>query len=160
MSDRRWNKTPAVSFLKSLQNKKEVQMGKIFSKRTLKDSIAELFRCLYDLVALRSVRSGDGCTVKSENKYSPSVERLLELCNHIKGWEIDSQNLYERDGYVAQLWTDKRTCNKVVVILKQNCKRGCFPVLYVPVPEEAMVEAVLSDALCKARNQCEMQIAA
>jgi hypothetical protein len=135
-------------------------MEKVSSEKTLKDSAAGLFRCLYDLAGLQSVRSGEGSTVESEKKYSPGVERVFELCNHIKGWEIDSQNLYERDGYVAQLWTDKRTCNRVVVILKQNRKRGCFPVLYVPVPEEAMVEAVLSDALCKARNQCEMQIAA
>jgi len=135
-------------------------MEKVSSEKTLKDSVAELFRCLYDLAALQSVRSGEGSTVESEKKYSPGVERLLELCNHIKGWEIDSQDLYERDGYVAQLWSDKCTCNRVVVILKQNCKKGCFPVLYLPVPVEAGVEAVLSDALCKAGNQCEMQKAA
>jgi hypothetical protein len=135
-------------------------MEKVFSKRTLKESVAELFRCLYDLAALQSVRSGEDSTAESEKKYSPGVERVLELCNHIKGWEVDLQKLCERDGYVAQLWTDKYTCNRVVVILKQSCKKGCFPVVYVPVPEEAMVEEVLSDALCKARNQCEMQIAA
>ena len=135
-------------------------MEKVSSEKTLKDSVAELFRCLYDLAALHSVRSGEGSTVESEKKYSPGVERLLELCDHIKGWDIDSQDIYERDGYVAQLWSDKCTCNKVVVILKQNCKKGCFPVLYLPVPVEAEVEAVLSDALCKASNQCEMQKAA
>ena len=135
-------------------------MENIFSKRTLKESIAQLFRCLHDLVELRSVRSGEGSAVESGKKYSPGVERLLELCDHIKGWEIDSQDLYERDGYVAQLWSDKCTCNKVVVILKQNCKKGCFPVLYLPVPVEEEVETVLSDALCKAGNQCELQKAA
>ena len=71
---------------------------------------------------------------------------------------ISLQN--ERDGYVAQLWSDKCTCNKVVVILKQNCKKGCFPVIYLPVPVEAGVEAVLSDALYKAGSQCELQQAA
>jgi len=135
-------------------------MEKVSSERTFKDSLAELFRCLYDLAVLRSVRRGEGSTVESEKKYSPGVECILDLCNHIKGWEIASQDIYERDGYVAQLWTDRCTCNRVVVILKQNCKKGCFPVVYVPVPEEAMVGAVLSDALCKARNQCEMQKAA
>ena len=135
-------------------------MEKVYPKRTLKESIAQLFRCLYDLVALRSVRSGEGSAIESEKKYSPGVERLLELCDHIKGWDIDSQDLYERDGYVAQLWSDKCTCNKVVVILKENCKKGCFPVLYLPVPVEAEVEAVLSDALCKVGNQCELQKAA
>jgi len=135
-------------------------MEKVSSEKTLKDSVAGLFRCLYGLAALQSVGRGEDSAVGSEKKYSPGVERLLELCDHIKGWDIDSQNLYERDGYVAQLWTDKRTCNRVVVILRHNCKRGCFPVVYMPVPGEAMVEAVLSDALCKARNQCEMQIAA
>lgn len=135
-------------------------MEKVYPKRTLKESIAQLFRCLYDLVALRSVRSAEGSAIESEKKYSPGVERLLELCDHIKGWDIDSQDLFERDGYVAQLWSDRHTCNKVVVILKENCKKGCFPVLYVPVPVEAEVEAVLKDALCKVGNQCELQMAA
>ena len=135
-------------------------MEKVYPKKTLKESIAHLFRCLYDLVALRSVRSGEGSAIESEKKYSPGVERLIELCDHIKGWDIDSQDLFERDGYVAQLWSDRRTCNKVVVILKENCKKGCFPVLYVPVPVEAEVEAVLKDALCKVGNQCELQMAA
>jgi hypothetical protein len=111
-------------------------------------------------VALRSARSGEGFATGSEKKYSPGVERLMDLCEHIKGWDIDSQDLYERDGYVAQLWSDKCTCNKVVIILKQNCKKGCFPVIYLPVSAEAGVEAVLSDALCKAGNQCELQQAA
>lgn len=135
-------------------------MERVYPKVTLKESIAQLFRCLYDLVALRSVRSGESSIAGSEKKYSPGVERLMDLCDHIKGWDIDSQDLYERDGYVAQLWSDKCTCNKVVVILKQNCKKGCFPVIYLPVPVEAGVEAVLSDALYKAGSQCELQQAA
>jgi hypothetical protein len=135
-------------------------MEKVFSKKTLKDSVAELLRCLYDLQRLQSGRNGKDSAVESEKKYSPGVERVLELCNHIKGWKIVSQDLYEKDGYIAQLWTDKCTCNRVVVILKQNCKRGCFPVVYEPVSEEAEVESALKDALCKAVNQCGMQRAA
>ncbi len=135
-------------------------MEKAYSEMTLKESVAQLFRCLYDLVALRSMRNGAGCSTGSEKKYSPGVEHLMELCDHIKGWDIDSQDIYEKDEYVAQLWSDKCSCDKVVVILKQNCKKGCFPVIYLPVPAEAGVEAVLSDALCKAGNQCELQKAA
>lgn len=135
-------------------------MEKAYPTMNLKESVAQLFRCLSDLVALRSVRSGESCSIESEKKYSHGVERLMELCDHIKGWDIDPQDLYERDGYVAQLWSDKCTCNKVVVILKQNCKKGCFPVLYLPVPVEEGVEAVLSVALCEAGSQCELQKAA
>lgn len=136
-------------------------MEKTYPKMNLRESVAQLFRCLHDLVALRCVRHGEkGFATGSEKKSSPGVERLMELCDHIKGWDIDSQDLYERDGYVAQLWSDKCTCERVVVILKENCKKGCFPVIYLPVPAQAGVEAVLSDALCKAGNQCELQKAA
>jgi hypothetical protein len=134
-------------------------MEEVYPKRTLTDSVADLFRCLYDLAALRAGRN-KGTRGESEKKYSPGVVRLLELCDHIKGWDTDSQDIYERDGYVAQLWYDKFTCNKVVVILKENCKKECFPVFYLPVPVEEQVEAVLSEALCKAGNQCEIRKAA
>jgi hypothetical protein len=134
-------------------------MEKVFSKKTLKDSVAELLRCFYDLATLQSGRNGKDSVVESEKKYSPGVELVMELCNRIKGWKIVSQDLYERDGYVAQLWTDKCSCSRVVVILKKN-RKGCFPVVYEPVSNEAEVESILKDALRKAVNQCGMQRAA
>jgi hypothetical protein len=73
-------------------------MEKSISKRTLKESIAQLFRCLCDLVALRSVRSGEGSAIESKEIFALGVDRLLELYDHIKGWDIDSQDLFERDG--------------------------------------------------------------
>jgi hypothetical protein len=107
--------------------------------------VKTMFDCLRGLADLNSTLRSSADSKKKT--FSPDVEMMVALGDMIKDWEIEAEDLEGRNGYYAELLTDKKSLSQIVVLYTRRNKKGLFPVLYLPVPFEGQASAVLEEAL-------------
>jgi hypothetical protein len=111
----------------------------------IKDVIARLFESQWGHEKVQAMSKGRG--TGERRTYSPSVNLIMQLSNTVKDWEIGTEDLYDKKGYSAQLWTDKKTGKKMLVFFKRRNRKGVMPVLYVPLANGQKPAAVIEEAL-------------
>lgn len=74
-------------------------------------------------------------------EYFPSAELIMELGNMSRGWDISFFPLFKKDGYVVEIWTDKKTFRQLIVAFRDDGK-GLWPVAFEAVKEDTVLNGV------------------
>ncbi len=109
----------------------------------VKDALARFFESLSGLAALQDMNKAG----KHSNEYSPQVELIMELSDIVKDWDISTEDLYGKRGRSAQLWSDLKTGNSMVVFFRSIDGKGVLPMYYLPVASGQDLVTVLNEGL-------------
>ena len=92
----------------------------------------------YFLSELARLKKGEDISKPDAVKeYPPKTKVVVQLFEAIKGWEVETEEICEREGYAAETWKDKVSGKSLIVVFKKKLRKGWFPVLYLPVHEES-----------------------
>jgi hypothetical protein len=105
----------------------------------LSESLRSFFTCL---VGLAEPDEGSKGAV-SRKEYPPSEELIMKLAETIKGWDSCAFRLFKKDGYSAEIWTDKKTFRQVIVAFRGN-ERSIWPVAFEVLDENTALTGVFS----------------
>ena len=103
------------------------------------ESLMSLFT---DLVGVaRFDKSGK--EIGSREGYFPNAELIMKLGETSKGWDISAFSLFKKDGYFAEIWTDKKTFRQLIVAFRGD-EKGIWPVAFEVLNENAALTGVFS----------------
>ncbi|MCL5421547.1 MAG: hypothetical protein M1461_03625 [Nitrospirae bacterium] len=105
----------------------------------LSESLRSFFTSLVGLARLEESRKGGG----SREEYFPSAELIMKLAETIKGWDSCAFRLFKKDGYSAEIWTDKNTFRQVIVAFRGDGK-SIWPVAFEVLDEDTALTGVFS----------------
>ncbi|MDA8239259.1 MAG: hypothetical protein M0Z67_02685 [Nitrospiraceae bacterium] len=103
----------------------------------LSESLRSFFASLVGLAQLGESRKGAG----SREEYSPSAELIMKLAETIKGWDSCTFRLFKKDGYSAEIWTDKNTFRQVIVAFRGD-EKSIWPVAFEVLDEDTALTGV------------------
>jgi hypothetical protein len=113
--------------------------------RSLRKSIETFWRSLYGLMDLHGMASA-GFPVKKE--WSPGVIVITELGAHIAKWHrnIITEELPSIGRFALQLWTDRKSREKIVVCMEEKCPGKYALGFFIPVPSGQDFSTMAQDA--------------
>ncbi|MDA8106099.1 MAG: hypothetical protein M0Z71_12070 [Nitrospiraceae bacterium] len=113
--------------------------SKTGSLTPLSESLKSFFAGLVGLAQLEESRKGAG----SRKEYAPSAELIMRLADTIAGWDSCAFRLFKKDGYSAEIWTDKKTLRQLIVAFRGD-KRSTWPVAFEVLDENTALSGVFS----------------
>ncbi len=103
------------------------------------ESLKSLFSSLVGLARLGKNGKGEG----DREEYYPSAELIMKLGETSKGWDLSAFRLFKRDGYFAEIWTDKKTFSQLIVAFRSDGK-SVWPVAFEVLDENTALTGVFS----------------
>jgi len=113
--------------------------------RSLGKSIETFWRSLYGLLELQGIVTS-GSSLKKE--WSPGVILISDLSAHIAKWDRDiiAEDLPRIGDFALQLWTDRKSRDKIVVCMEEKCPGKYALVFFIPVPSGQDFSTVAEEA--------------
>jgi hypothetical protein len=105
----------------------------------LSESLKSLFTSLVGLAQFDESRKG----TPSRKEYTPSAELIMKLSETIREWDSFVFRLFKKDGYSAEIWTDKKTLRQLIVAFRDDEKRT-WPVAFEVLDEHIALTGVFS----------------
>lgn len=81
--------------------------------------------------------------IGSRKGYFPTAELIMKLGETSKRWDISAFRLFKKDGYFAEIWTDKKTFRQLIVAFRRDDK-GIWPVAFEVLNENTELTGVFS----------------
>jgi len=126
-------------------------MSKENSLKPVSESLTNIFTGLVKLAKLNQTgkEAGDG------KEYIPSAELIMKLGETVKGWDVSASRLFKKDDRIAEVWTDKRTLQQIMVAFRED-GRGTWPVAFEVLDENTVPKgafgSVSQELLAERRN--------
>jgi len=114
-------------------------MSKNNALTPVSESLKSLFSSLMGLARLEKNGKGEG----DREEYYPSAELIMKLGETSKGWDISAFGLFKKDGYLAEIWTDKKTFSQLIVAFRSDGK-SVWPVAFEVLDENTALTGVFS----------------
>jgi hypothetical protein len=126
-------------------------MSKENSLRPMSESLTSFFTGLVKLAKLNQPGKGadDG------KEYIPSAELIMKLGQTVKGWDVSASRLFKKDDRIAEVWTDKKTLQQIMVAFREDgvCT---WPVAFEVLDENTVpkgaFDGVSQELLAERRN--------
>ncbi len=115
-------------------------MSKENSLRPVSESLTSFFTSLVRLARLNQAgkEAGDG------NEYIPSAGLIMKLGETVKGWDVSAFRLFKKDDCIAEIWTDKKTLQQIMVAFREDGK-GTWPVAFEVLDENTVPTGAFGD---------------
>jgi hypothetical protein len=126
-------------------------MSKENSLRPVRESLTSFFIGLVKLAKLNLAGKG----AEDGKVYIPSAELIMKLGETVKGWDVSAFRLLKKDGYSAEIWTDKRTLRQLIVAFRDD-EKSTWPVAFEVLDENTVpkgaFDGVSQELLAERRN--------
>jgi hypothetical protein len=101
------------------------------------DSLRSFFASLLEHAQLERNGKGEG----GREEYYPNAELIMKLGEASKGWDLSAFRLFKKDGYFAEIWTDKKTFSQLIVAFRNDGK-SVWPVAFEVLDENTALTGV------------------
>lgn len=101
------------------------------------ESLRSFFSSFVGLAQFDEKRKGDA----NREEYYPSAELIMKLGEASKEWDVSAFQLFKRDGYFAEIWTDKKTLRQLIVAFRSD-KKSIWPVAFEVLDENTALTGV------------------
>jgi hypothetical protein len=108
-------------------------MYKENSLKPVSESLTNIFTGLVKLAKLNQTGKGAG----DGKEYIPTAELIMKLGETIKGWDVSAFRLFKKDGYSAEIWTDKKTLWQLIVAFRDD-EKSTWPVAFEVLDENTV----------------------
>jgi hypothetical protein len=126
-------------------------MSKENSLRPVSESLTSLFASLVRLARLKQTGKGAG----DGKEYIPTAELIMKLGETVKGWDVSASRLFKKDDRIAEVWTDKKTLQQIMVAFRE-AGSGTWPVAFEVLDENTVPKgafgSVSQELLAERRN--------
>jgi hypothetical protein len=126
-------------------------MSKENSLKPVSESLTNIFTGLVKLARLNQTgkETGDG------KEYIPTAELIMKLGETVKGWDVSASRLFKKDDRIAEVWTDKKTLQQIMVAFRE-AGSGTWPVAFEVLDENTVPKgafgSVSQELLAERRN--------
>ena len=103
------------------------------------ESLRSFFTSFVGLAQFDENGQGD----KSREEYYPSAELIMKLGETSKEWDVSAFQLFKREGYFAEIWTDKKTLRQIIVAFRSDNK-GIWPVAFEVLDDNTALTGIFS----------------
>ena len=113
------------------------------SKNSTLTPVGESLRSFFTSFVGLAQFDENGHVDKSREEFYPSAELIMKLGETSKEWDVCAFQLFKRDEYFAEIWTDKKTLGQLIVAFR-NDKKGIWPVAFEVLDENTALTGVFS----------------
>ncbi len=85
----------------------------------------------------------DGMEDQRPEEYYPSADLILKLGDTCRGWDVSAFQLFKRNEYFGEIWTDRKTLRQVVVAFRSN-RKGMWPVAFEVLDDNVTFSGIFS----------------
>lgn len=103
------------------------------------ESLRSFFAGFVGLANFDENRKGD----EDREEYYPSAELIMKLGEASKEWDVSAFQLFKRDEYFAEIWTDKKTFRQLIVAFRSD-KKSIWPIAFEVLDENTALTGVFS----------------
>ena len=103
------------------------------------ESLRSFFTSFVGLAQFDENRKGD----TNREEYYPTAEIIMKLGETSKEWDVSAFQLFKRDGYFAEIWTDKKTLRQLIVAFRSDNK-GIWPIAFEVLDDNTALTGVFS----------------
>ncbi|MHB8879918.1 MAG: hypothetical protein ACYC69_00250 [Thermodesulfovibrionales bacterium] len=111
------------------------------SKNSTLTPVGESLRSFFSSFVGLAQFDENGQGNKSREEYYPSAELIMKLGETSKEWDVSAFQLFKRDEYFAEIWTDKKTLRQLIVAFRSD-KKGIWPVAFEVLDENTELTGV------------------
>ena len=80
---------------------------------------------------------------EGREEYYPNAELIMKLGEASKEWDVSAFRLFKKNGYVAEIWTDKKTFRQLIVAFRCD-EKSIWPVAFEVLDENTPLTGVFS----------------